>query len=551
MTSRIHLGESLNLEIDLIPDSNTNRPGTKITPHFITIHNTDNASRGADSHAHARYIKGEDAQKRQVSWHYTVDDHCCIKHLPVNEKGWHAGSQPGNEQSIGIEICMHDGIDQREANRRAAILTAILMYDLNLPLSNVVTHKYWTNKNCPRLLIDNWESFKREVADIYNSIEPRPETIASLFSEEKLGDWFAHHGKAAESLEHPAFCSLPAVPERPLLENIDPNRAFLVRYNEKKWVNRTVLHYCFLDNPVSWRGDERQKQAVRQAFTIWKNLGIGLEFQEVNDPSEAEIRIGFEGLSTNSGGSWSYVGRDAIDFVTNPRERTMNFGWDLTTPYGGDTALHEIGHALGFPHEHQNPLAGIVWDEPAVYRYFGGPPNNWSRETTEHNIIRKIAPSLVEGSSWDKDSIMHYQFPAGLIISPSGYETQPLIPAAGLSSTDIEEVRRFYPGTTEVNIELKPYLSALIDLNPAEQLDFVIRPQETRDYTIETIGKLDTVIVLFEDIDGTPTHLKGDDDSGFDRNAKITARLMKGHTYYLRLRLYYASGSGKGAVILW
>ena len=27
----------------------------------------------------------------------------------------------------------------------------------------------------------------------------------------------------------------------------------------------------------------------------------------------------------------------------------MNFGWDLTTPYGRVTALHEIGHPLGFP----------------------------------------------------------------------------------------------------------------------------------------------------------------------------------------------------------
>ncbi len=42
MTSRKKLGESLNLEIDLIPESNSNRSGIRITPRFITIHNTDN-----------------------------------------------------------------------------------------------------------------------------------------------------------------------------------------------------------------------------------------------------------------------------------------------------------------------------------------------------------------------------------------------------------------------------------------------------------------------------------------------------------------------------
>ena len=57
--------------------------------------------------------------------------------------------------------------------------------------------------------------------------------------------------------------------------------------------------------------------------------------------------------------------------AADPNERTMNFGWDLTTSYGHDTALHEIGHTLGFPHEHQNPTAGIVWNEPAVLAAWG------------------------------------------------------------------------------------------------------------------------------------------------------------------------------------
>ena len=549
MPSRKKLGKSLNLEIDLIPEINSNRSGTRITPRFITIHNTDNRNRGADARAHARYVKGEDAQRREVSWHYTVDDKRCIKHLPINEKGWHAES--GNSKSIGIEICMNEDIDQEAANYRAATLAAILMYDLNISLENVVTHKYWTGKKCPQLLLDNWESFRGEIKNIYDSIEPRFEAIAHLFADENL---FASHGEADEEKEHlkqPAFCSIPIVPERQLQEDIDPNRIFLIRISEKKWVDYTVLHYCFLDVPNNWLGEERQKMAVREAFVTWKNAGIGLEFVEVDDPSEAEIRIGFEGLSTNSGSSWSYVGRDAIDLVTNPQERTMNFGWNLTTEYGRDTALHEIGHAIGFHHEHQNPKAGIVWDEEKVYRHYAEPPNRWSPEKTKHNILRKIAPNLVEGSGWDKDSIMHYQIEAGLIISPPGYENQPLIPDPGLSSIDIEEVRRFYPGTPKVELELKPYLSVMVDIAPGEQLDFVIQPLETRQYTIETIGELDTVIVLFEDINGSPRYVDGNDDSGFDQNNRLVKRLVKGQIYYLRLRLYYAGATGKGSVILW
>jgi hypothetical protein len=268
----------------------------------------------------------------------------------------------------------------------------------------------------------------------------------------------------------------------------------------------------------------------------------------VNDPTEAEIRIGFE----QNAGSWSYVGRDAVDFdvAKNPQNRTMNFGWDLTTPYGRDTALHEIGHAMGLIHEHQNPQAGIVWNEEKVRRYFAGPPNNWKPQQIENNILNKIAPEAVQGSDWDKDSIMQYWIEAGLIISPPGYENQRLIPKGNLSPIDIDEIRRFYPSTPEVNLELKPYLSAMVDLNSGEQIDFIIHPPETRTYTIQMMGGLDAVIVLFEDINGTPSYIKGNDDSGFDKNAQIITRLVKERAYKLRLRVSYTGATGKGAVIL-
>ncbi|WP_374089487.1 hypothetical protein [Methylomicrobium lacus] len=61
----------------------------------------------------------------------------------------------------------------------------------------------------------------------------------------------------------------------------------------------------------------------------------------------------------------------------------MNFGWNLTEAASEiDTAIHEIGHTLGFPHEHQNPNSGIAWDEEAVYHSLAQPPNSWSREVT-------------------------------------------------------------------------------------------------------------------------------------------------------------------------
>ncbi|MEM6898510.1 MAG: N-acetylmuramoyl-L-alanine amidase [Pseudomonadota bacterium] len=160
---RIALGKSLNLWIDLIAQGSLNRPGRSLAPAFITIHNTSNTSAGADASAHARFVTKTEyytlssGKKNPVSWHFTVDDERVIKHLPLNEVGYHAKS--GNAVSIGIEICMHQGIDQSAADARAARLVAVLMHDLGIPPANVVTHKYWTTKSCPTLLLSSFDEF--------------------------------------------------------------------------------------------------------------------------------------------------------------------------------------------------------------------------------------------------------------------------------------------------------------------------------------------------------------------------------------------------------
>jgi hypothetical protein len=335
----------------------------------------------------------------------------------------------------------------------------------------------------------------------------------------------------------------------------------LILMSDKKWVNGTVLHYYFFDRPTdgqtvffsdgtsefrTWTTGNAEKDVVRGAFQRWKDVGTGLEFKEVATRDEAEIRIGF----MRGDGAWSYVGREILD--VGGGSRTMNFGWNLTSQAREiDTAIHEIGHTIGFPHEHQNPNAGIVWNEEAVYAALAQPPNSWSREKTFYNIIRKISPDVVQGSNWDPNSIMHYPFEAGLIKEPAQYQAG-LFPAGGVSERDKTWVKTFYPPLTGADFaELKPFQSIDLSLSAGQQMNFYINPTATRFYTIRTFGESDTVIVLFEDEAGELRYRTGDDDSGEDTNASLRVKLVKGRRYVLRLRLYYADRVGETAVMLW
>lgn len=172
---RIALGQSLDLSIQMIAAGRPNRPGRSMSPSHLTIHNTSNDGAGADAAAHARFVTETgfyelNGEKRHVSWHYTVDDRRVVKHLPVNEVGFHAGR--GNAKSIGIEICMHSGIDQAAADDRAARLVAVLMHDLGISAANVVTHEAWTAKACPTLLLGHFAAFVAAATAHLDAIEP-------------------------------------------------------------------------------------------------------------------------------------------------------------------------------------------------------------------------------------------------------------------------------------------------------------------------------------------------------------------------------------------
>ncbi len=359
------------------------------------------------------------------------------------------------------------------------------------------------------------------------------------------------------------FCSNPKVVSKPLADGMNKERARLILTNATKWVTGTTLHYYFFDKKTDgefikftdgtkewkgWKGTPAQMEVVRKAFGHWKKLGIGLNFEEVKNREEAGIRIGF----MEDDGSWSYVGRQILNQKVN--NRTMNFGWNIAVadPHNGiDTAVHEIGHTLGLQHEHQNPFAGIVWDEEAVYASLGGEPNNWDRTTTFENIIRKLDKKEVNGSTWDHNSIMHYPFEAGLIKKPVEYANG-IEPAGGLSVQDIKYALTFYPAANpNKDILVTEGVTYDIPVKSSEQQNYIFKPAISKYYKIQTLGKLDTVMVLSEQMAGKKLqYLSGDDNSGTDNNAMIRIKLFRGKTYTIKLKVYFKSAKGKTSLLV-
>ncbi|MFY9175197.1 MAG: N-acetylmuramoyl-L-alanine amidase [Peptococcia bacterium] len=183
------------IKVDLIPVGRRNRPGYKLTPKYITIHDTANPGKGADAAAHAAYVKGSAAASIPSSWHFTVDDKVIYQHLPLTENGWHCGdgtNGPGNRQSIGVEICENSDGNRAQAEANAAWLTAKLLRDYGLVIGAVKQHYDWSGKNCPNVLRgrkNGWAGFLAAVEEHLDVGDKQDRLIAFTFDDFNPSDY--------------------------------------------------------------------------------------------------------------------------------------------------------------------------------------------------------------------------------------------------------------------------------------------------------------------------------------------------------------------------
>jgi hypothetical protein len=249
----------------------------------------------------------------------------------------------------------------------------------------------------------------------------------------------AEHKQAAAALsiaQNPKNDPLHAFRKfRPAGVSLHPAKMALL--TGKLWPNGKVLGVRFLDGSSTQR---KRVQAHAEEWLSYANVAFNWKAG-----AKAELRISFSA----DPGSWSAVGTDCLHtdyFAKN--EPTMNFGWlkdDTDDTEYNRVVVHEFGHALGAIHEHQNPKGGIVWNADAVYAAFSGPPNNWSRDDIDNNIVQKYSLDQLNATKFDPRSIMLYSFPKELIKGPPSLAKQGTRSNTDLSTGDKRFIAKNYP----------------------------------------------------------------------------------------------------------
>jgi hypothetical protein len=158
------------------------------------------------------------------------------------------------------------------------------------------------------------------------------------------------------------------------------------------WRPGQTINIKFL-NGSTWQQEQVKKYAIE--WTYYANLKFNfIEY------GFAHIKIGF----ADDNESWSQIGKNSLQISQS--NESMHFGGIEETSEPKvikRVVLHEFGHALGFGHEHQNPLANIDWHESKVYEHYS---DQFTKEEIRRNVLTKIKSSIY--SDFDPQSIMMY-----------------------------------------------------------------------------------------------------------------------------------------------
>lgn len=124
----------------------------------ICVHNTANNATAKNERA---WLINNSNRNTWTGYHTVIDEKEVIQVLPYDQKAWACGdgsNGEGNNHYISIEITEREG-----AEDNAIAYIAELLLDMGWDTSKIKSHRDFSGKNCPRMILPHWDKFIKDV----------------------------------------------------------------------------------------------------------------------------------------------------------------------------------------------------------------------------------------------------------------------------------------------------------------------------------------------------------------------------------------------------
>lgn len=204
-----------------------------------------------------------------------------------------------------------------------------------------------------------------------------------------------------------------------LIEGMDDNYIYSAVQNKDilRWNIESFPIKVYFEKTTSAYRDN-----IKKAFDQWGKASNFLQFKEVFDPAESDIEIKFSNYdgpecrnavcnyviatTTNTTDKYHRLNKMIITFYkTNP------FGEPFTNSEIYNTALHEIGHALGISGHSDNPHDVMYASNHKVSNIFAPYSDDIfylsKRDLNTLALLYRLAPSITNSKGWYYENLYY------------------------------------------------------------------------------------------------------------------------------------------------